>query len=249
VLWSSANRDGDPVTETLNLRLVGSLLGLVAHDLRNPLSALHSNVGFLESLADPSDRDANEALADVSASCGSLKHIIDNLELLGLAVNEDRPQFDRGPVSLVEVTRDVISRIRVVAESYGVKLVLDGEPAQSLRVLAHREMFARAFGNLLFNSIQHGGSTAPVMIGVAADGNTGVITLSDPGPTLAESLQGEAFTAEGQLACKGESYGRYSRGLGLFSARVAAELAGAVVKSLPPRDQRNRFELRAPLAR
>ena len=71
---------------------VGSLLALVAHDLRNPLSALHSNVGFLEATLSTKDTDALDALADISASCSSLKHIIDNLELVGLShAAEKRP--------------------------------------------------------------------------------------------------------------------------------------------------------------
>ena len=44
----------DPVT-------FGELLGLLAHDLRNPLSALHSNLGFLTSIVQH-DKDALPAL-------------------------------------------------------------------------------------------------------------------------------------------------------------------------------------------
>jgi len=71
---------------------------------------------------------------------------------------------------------------------------------------------------------------------------------SDGGSPLSEELRAHAFTAEGQLVCKGEAAGRYSRGLGLFAAYVAAELAGAEVRALPPARGRNRFEVRARLA-
>lgn len=235
------------MAEDPNAALIGALLALVAHDLRNPLSALHSNVGFLESLTSEKDRDAREALADVMASCGSLKHIIDNLELLGLLTQTDRPHLERGPVGLLDVANDAITRIRSIADSYGVTLSLNTGPRRDVKVRAHREMLVRSLGNLVFNSIQHGGSSAPVSLDVMADEKSGLIVCSDGGSLLGEELRDYAFTAEGQLACKSDAFGRYSRGLGLFSARVAADLAGATVKALTPEGGRNRFELRAPL--
>jgi hypothetical protein len=39
-----------------------------------------------------------------------------------------------------------------------------------------------------------------------------------------------AFTPEGQLSTKNVSGGRYSRGLGLYAARVATSIAGATVR-------------------
>ncbi len=73
-------------TDRLESELVGGLLGLIVHDLRNPLSALHSNASFLQTARDTTGEDAKEALEDVSASCEALGHIIDNVELLSLAL-------------------------------------------------------------------------------------------------------------------------------------------------------------------
>ena len=97
---------------------VGALLALVAHDLRNPLSALHSNVGFLESALGPKEQDSIDALADIVASCSSLKHIIDNLELLGLSVLDEPPRFERFPSSLWELAADAVQRLEPIAKSY-----------------------------------------------------------------------------------------------------------------------------------
>ena len=71
--------------EELSSELISSSLGLFAHDLRNPLSALHSNVSFLGSVLGTGDNDAREALEDVAASSDALGHITDNLELFALA--------------------------------------------------------------------------------------------------------------------------------------------------------------------
>jgi signal transduction histidine kinase len=73
--------------EELSSELVSALLGLFAHDLRNPLSALHSNVSFLSSVVATTDTEAHEALEDVAASSDALGHITDNLELFALALD------------------------------------------------------------------------------------------------------------------------------------------------------------------
>lgn len=227
---------------------IGSLLALVAHDLRNPLSALHSNVGFLEATLATKDTDALDALADISASCSSLKHIIDNLELVGLSLLVERPALDHMPISLWELAYDGVQRLQVIAQSYGVRLEFQAERQGAPRVLGHREMVSRALGNLLFNAIQHGGSSEPVLVSLALDGGQGIVRISDVGPSVSDALRETAFTAEGQLSCKGDPHGRYSRGLGLFAASIAATLGGAVVSSVPSENGRNAFELSAPLA-
>lgn len=233
--------------QRLDAHLIGSLLGLLAHDLRNPLSALHSNVGFLESVVGSADPDAREALADVTASCSSLKHIIDNLELLGLAVLDQPPRLERGPVGLVDLVNDVLGRLEVVASSYGVQITFEGAAQRQVRLLAHREMLARALANLLFNAIQHGGSKTAIAVSVAVSGTSATVVISDSGPPLSEELRATAFTAPGQLVSKSESYGRYSRGLGLFAATIAAGLAGAEVRAFGG-NEGNAFELRGTVA-
>ena len=164
------------MAQGLDPRLLGQLLVLLAHDLRNPLSALHSNIGFLESSTDSRDSDLREALADVTVSCGSLNQIIDNLELFGLSTLEEPPRLDRLPVSLDELSREAVNRALASAGSYGAELVLAPSSSPGLRVRVHREMATRALGNLLFNAIQHGGGGV-VSVSCTADGNAGVIAV------------------------------------------------------------------------
>src|SRR5262245_13794222 len=69
--------------ERLATHLIGELIGLLAHDLRNPLSALHSNLGYLEAVLPSDEGEAREAVEDGVVSCDGLSHVIDNVDLLG----------------------------------------------------------------------------------------------------------------------------------------------------------------------
>jgi signal transduction histidine kinase len=215
--------------EPLSSELVSALLGLFAHDLRNPLSALHSNVSFLGSVVSSADTEAHEALEDVAASSDALGHITDNLELFAIALDGGKPR-ETHEFAVRELLREAAQKSRRFAESYRVNLEVEAESADGLRAVANRDMVLRSLSNLIRNAIQHAGETGEVRVAASREDDTVVIRVQDSGAPLAQDMGEQAFTAEGQLSSKNVSGGRYSRGLGLYAARIAADVAGAVVR-------------------
>lgn len=226
--------------EELSSELVSALLGLFAHDLRNPLSALHSNVSFLGSVVDAADTEALEALDDVAASSDALGHITDNLELFALALDGARPR-EAHEFPLRELLREAGQKSRRFADSYRVRLEVDAESGAELRGVANRDMYLRALSNLIRNAIQHAGESGKVIVRAGKRGTDVVVSVTDSGIPLSKEVGEQAFTAEGQLSTKNISGGRYSRGLGLYAARIAASVAGASVRA--PSEHESRFEL------
>jgi signal transduction histidine kinase len=230
-------------SDRLESHLVGGLLGLIVHDLRNPLSALHSNASFLQSVRDVTSPDAKEALEDVSASCEALGHIIDNVELLALSLRGDK-RFEQNSFSVRELIADALSRSKSLATSYAVRVEFTPSPAADVRLATSREMLGRALGNLIKNGIQHAQDGSPVRVSAHIEGPRVVLLVEDGGAPVAADFHDKAFTAEGQVSAKGLVGARYSRGIGLFAARLAAEAAGAQVRSVPaPGGSGNAFEL------
>jgi signal transduction histidine kinase len=218
-----------PMKEELSSELVSALLGLFAHDLRNPLSALHSNVSFLGSVVTSTDTEAHEALEDVAASSDALGHITDNLELFAMALDGAKPREPQ-EFPLREVLREAAQKSRRFADSYRVNLEVDTESAGTLRGLANRDMLVRALCNLIRNAIQHAGETGKVTVRASRDGQDLVLGVSDSGVPISRDVGEQAFSAEGQLSTKNIAGGRYSRGLGLYAARIAANVAGVRVR-------------------
>ena len=218
------------VSGPLAPEVLGQLIGLLAHDLRNPLSALHSNVGFLESVIETADEDVLEALRDARVSCDGLMYVIDNMELIGrsLTAPSSLPTTRMG---LMPVLQEVVGRHRALAKSHGVTLELE-EVHPSIRVVAHKDMLVRATGNLVRNGIQHGlpGGAVKIRVRIDADDSC-LICVEDSGTPLSPELTDRAFDAEAQLDLKSAAGGRYSRGLGLYAARLAAEAIGAEVRT------------------
>lgn len=238
------------MAEQLDSQLIGELLALLAHDLRNPLSALHSNLGFLRSVVGDDDPDAAEALTDSLVSCDGLGHIIDNIDLFGRALRAAH-SGNGARADLGQVVAEVVRRSQPTAESHGLGLELD--PAVSsldAMVAGDSEMVARAVANLVRNSIQHSGpgSTVRVSVRPPAEGRVSVL-IEDAGAPVAEELRERALTAEGQTLSKGATNGRYSRGLGLYAALLATKACGGEIRVVePPAGAGNAFDLSLSLA-
>ncbi len=229
------------MVDGIDSALLGRLLGLMAHDLRNPLAAIHSNLGYVEGGA-ALDADGREALSDAIVSCDAIAHIIDNLEILGAHLRVEAPpveqRFDAGAL-----IPDVVVTCGAAARSHDVRLVQapHGEPALAL---GDRELSRRALTNLVRNSIQLSPAGSEIVLSVEGRGERVIVRVDDggepPPPALAEAV----FTAVGQIEGKTKPGGRYSRGLGLMAARLAAERGGATVAAVAARDgYRSAFEL------
>lgn len=254
--------DGKRANERdLALDVVGQLLALLAHDLRNPLSAIHSNLGFLTSVfpaageqGRSASEDVCEAVSDGLISCDGLTYIIDNIELFGQSLR-DAQKPGRVECDLAALVSDVVARCTPAADSYGVKLRFEVASHDNQTARVNRDVLGRALSNLIRNAIQHSlhGQTVRVVLEAKVtegDGPLlGRVAVIDSGTPIEESERDSLFTADGQVRAKGVAHGRYSRGLGLFVARLAAELTGARVFAESGKPQgKNLLVLEVPLS-
>jgi signal transduction histidine kinase len=222
------------LAEKPSQELVGHLLSLLAHDLRNPLSALHSNVGFLGAMVDRSNADATEAVADALLSCDGLGYIIDSLEMLSHVLSGSA-DFPKAPFRLGSLVSDAVSSCTSLARSHETNIKCSPACMEKLeQVFGNREMSLRALTALIRNAVQHAPPRSEVEVTSDLGGNVCRILVLDSGTPLARDLVDSAFTAEGQVSTKALRGGRYSRGLGLYCARVCADAAGATVAAHQP---------------
>ncbi len=224
---------------------MGAVLGLFAHDLRNPLSALRSNLGFVVSSGGELDPDVREALEDSSVSCESLLRIIDNVEVLARDLRDE--ELAKDGVSAATLLDEALARHQTLAASHSVNLAVDPGPRDKSPWLAvNAGAAATALSNLLCNAIQHTGSGGSVRAELVVNGDQCIIRVQDGGAALQPEDAAIALSLLGQLSAKREGRARYSYGLGLYSARRAAELAGGLIR-LGTAETGNVFELVLPV--
>ena len=234
------------MTEPLSADTLSDLFSLLAHDLRNPLSALQSNLSFLASSPERFDPDEREAMQDAVASSDALAHMIDSLELLSKVLGSEPVRPPR-VLLVAAVVKDVLVRHRNEAMSHGVELQPNCPMVgQGLRVHSDPEMFTHALGALVRNAIQYSRAGGTVSVLSWRDGERCGVLVADAGPRLAPDFLESAFDAQTQCVAKKRLDARYSRGLGLYCARTAARLGGAEVHPVePPAAANNAFLLSA----
>jgi two-component system OmpR family sensor kinase len=211
---------------------LAGLMGLLTHDMRNPLSALHSNLNYLLTALAQVREDLAEAATDAVASCDGLMHVIENMETLSFYVGGAEP-MPHSTLSLSALTGDVVERVRVAAQSHGVALEFKEELPRSVRVRSSRQLLARAVENLVRGAVQYSPAGQSVEVRVQRVEGSCQVRVSDLGPSLGGSDAELVFSPEGQLRSKMGGTGRYTRGLGLLAAKVCADAAGATLRAVP----------------
>ncbi|MBX3271390.1 MAG: sensor histidine kinase [Sandaracinaceae bacterium] len=198
---------------------LGSLLGLVAHDLRSPLAVLRANVELLRVTAS-AEGESRDVLDDCEQALGQLARGLEQLAWIGEAAGAASAPPSPAPTDLGACVRAAVARSGVDAA-----LTLPDAPVERavsaglLTVLVDRLVRAAA---------RHG----EVRVSLAADG---VIEIADRGAPLPAELRASALSARGQRALKASPSGRYVRAGGMYALARLAELA-RVALELDERD-------------
>jgi signal transduction histidine kinase len=220
------------------------LMSLLAHDLRNPLSAILTNVNFIRSTVRGRAPDLEEALSDTAISCAMLGHVIGTLDVLSRSFSTG--SLAARPTGARQTADDTALRFAAEAALVGVRIELPDGPHAPI-LLVEPTYFARALDSLVANALQYSPANGRVRIEFIQMGDRGSVIVTDEGPPIPSDLRVLTTSAEWQNEAKQRHEARYGRGLGLYCAAEAARIAGAQI-DIGEREGRSAFELSAPLS-
>lgn len=220
--------------------LLSDVLGILAHDLRNPIAALLSNVGYLNMVGRGLPEDVRETIGDLELSVEALARMMGVLELLAGEVSGLSPARPPTTFGLDALLDGVWPSADRAAASHGVRL--ERGPIDADRLSGSDIAAQAALQALLHNAIMCAPQRSTVRVFTRREGDKLVLAIEDDGPALASKYRGTAFSLRGPVDTKGKLDGRYSRGLGLYVAGREARLASAEL-NVPELPKGNRFEL------
>jgi two-component system nitrogen regulation sensor histidine kinase GlnL len=163
---SIAHKIDRQLTHRNAARSVTAMSGILAHEVKNPLSGIRGAAQLLEQNATPADRELTRLICD---EADRIVALIDRMEVF----SDSRP-IERTPVNIHEV----LERVRKVAQSgfaRNFRFTEDYDPSLPL-VLGNRDMLVQVFLNLVKNAAE----AAP-----ASDGEIGLSTSYQHGVRLA----------------------------------------------------------------
>jgi two-component system OmpR family sensor kinase len=210
---------------------IAETLSLLAHDLKNPLAAILTNLAFVRGFVDeldpaapPSDAeltDAREAMLDAHLACEALQRFVANLEVVGRDLGGGRA-IELQPLDLYALSDEIAARHRDAAISRRLQLTVEGTGWGR----GDRDNIVRALDNVVANAMQHAPAGTHVVVEVSARDNDVAITVLDKGVAVPPEFRDEATTRPGQSRAKGNPAARYGRGLALYAASTAARAGG-----------------------
>lgn len=211
----------ETLVSTTEHDIPAELLAVLAHDMRNPLAALETNLTFVEgALGATDDVDVREALADAIALCGTLQRLTRNVQALARG---ERPDA-RAPTALAAVARAAVARLDAEARAASVQLVLfeSADPVVSVA----REPLAAALENVLAHAIELAPRASTIAVEIVGGERDAAIEVRHDGPPVPEELRADAVSLRAHAAARRRG-ARLGRGLALLGAHLSACAAGA----------------------
>jgi signal transduction histidine kinase len=201
-----------------SLKQRDELMGILAHDLRNPLNAIALKAGVLRQATDGSAlRRHAESIGSITAGMAELVDSILDLS----TIESGHLSLDLRSLEVAGLLNETMDIFQSLAAAKQVRLERAScEP--ELRIQADRKRVIQVLSNLLGNAIKAtpgGGS-----MGVAAerDGATVRFSVWDSGPGIRQEHLPHIF----ERRWKHESGGTQGTGLGLFIAKSIVEAHG-----------------------
>ena len=220
-------------------------LGMLSHELRNPLAPIRSAL-FLLDRASPGTAQAAEAREVIGRQTEHLSRLVD--DLLDLTrISRGKIQLRREPLDLGGLVRRTAEDHRATLASAGISLEVSAGD-EPLPVEADATRVAQIVGNLLANAAKFTDGGGRVELAVTRDGSHAAITVRDHGVGIEPALLPHVFEPFVQ-ADEGLHRTRGGLGLGLFLVKSLVELHGGSVLARSAGAGRGaEFTVRLPLA-
>jgi PAS domain S-box-containing protein len=209
------------------LRAREEFLTIAAHEIRGPVTAMHTAVQALlrKKLSEPSSKRALEL---IQREDRRLARFVD--ELLDLGHTKDREAaFESEIVSLARVVREVVSRHEDEIARSGSSVTMDLD--ENTSAVCGRERLEKVFGALLSNAVKFG-LGKPIEITARSQGDRAVLRVLDHGIGIAKSAQQRIF-APFERAVSVRHYGGLGLGLYIASSMVK-EMGGTIAVESEP---------------
>jgi signal transduction histidine kinase len=195
------------------------VLGVVAHDLRNPLNLLSMTTQLLmEPDLTPERRKSTFAI-NARAVARMNRLIADLLDVVRMEAGH--LSLNVGPCDVTRVLTETMEAFQQRAAEQGISLVLSPEPPNVI-VQADEERVLQLIDNLVGNAMKFTPSGGRVSIGGYIDANELRVTVADTGPGIPEEQRARLFERFWQA----RGADRRGLGLGLPIAKGIAEAHG-----------------------
>ncbi|TVQ10517.1 MAG: hypothetical protein EA364_12145 [Balneolaceae bacterium] len=195
-----------------------TLVSVIVHDLRNPLSGLLGAIELVQMNLD-SDAESSELLALAYDNGRRLKSQIDEL----LEVTSIDKKNINGESVVIPVQPTVQDVLKIYRHSADKKSICIEEQLQPLLVSTHKDYLVRIIDNLVSNAIKYSPKGATISVNTSFIGASyWQLEVQDEGPGFNDWDKENLFKLFGRLSGK-PTGNEVSTGLGLYTVKMLVD--------------------------
>jgi signal transduction histidine kinase len=212
------------------------------HDLRAPLSAIHSILASIVHASDDLPEEHRRLIVRAQVRAKAMISMVDELrEYSQLRAPDNVLQTRR--VGLDEIVRNTTELFRQQAKSTGVALACSTEP---VRAVCDEQLIRELVTNLVSNALQYTPRGGRVDVKVTPDTGSALLVVSDTGMGISEEDRGRLFE-EFYRSPEAKRTFPEGTGLGLAICRRIVEMHGGEITVTPNAPQGTIFQASLPL--
>jgi signal transduction histidine kinase len=205
------------------IRARDRILGIVAHDLQNPLSAIAMSVDLLFGPSLLPDRRA-QLLDIIRRSTARMDRLIK--DLLDVArIDSEQLQLELAPQSPSQLAREAVDLNFALAADQGLALEFQPPPECSPPVRADRDRILQVLSNLIGNAVKFAPAGGAVVVRLQTVGTETHFSVIDTGPGITKEEQAHLFTP----FWRARRHSHDGAGLGLSIAKGLVEGHGGKI--------------------
>jgi len=196
-------------------------MGIVAHDLRNPLGVITAYTEFLQRSADPLSPEKVQEIFNVIYISAEYMSGLVNQVLDFSAIESGYLVLDLEPVDLIELIGQAVHFNTVIADQKGIDLTFAAEHIQA-RSDVDRIKIRQVINNLLGNALKFTQKGGAITVNAHKQDGMLTVTVCDNGPGIAPEKRDQLFEPFRTAGTKTNG-GETSTGLGLAICKRIVE--------------------------
>jgi signal transduction histidine kinase len=217
-------------------------LGILGHDLRNPIGAMLMSAQLIAKIGALNDRQ-NMLVAQVVTSAGRATDILDQLLDLTRARLGSGMQLIRVPMDMAFASRLLLEEMRALHPDRAFTLEVSGNTEGNW----DKPRIGQVFSNLLGNAVQYGFKDLPIAITMRGEPSDVSLSVHNDGVPIPKEAIGGIFEALVRAGADGGDYPNSPNlGLGLYITKEIISAHGGTIRVASTEKDGTTFTARFP---